>query len=325
VRGAVLTGFVTGSAASAVLATDSVLQAFQKVDGGKVDKVTGKVLSANDFTSVLKSKLDSLSLQLQVPILGNTGQALTKNSNTSFDFSWNTIRTVPTGGTSGYYLRTDGTNYSWAALSGGFLPITGGNLTGDLDIHNDEGAAKLSITQDSAAAETDTTFEIIYSHDEKLRCTVQSCRFTMLYGSNAQTLTSADANIEFPVDTAQVAYVSATENADIRLTGHDDIINGFIYTLLVYNPGGYDIDPTRDAIPVNPRHYVNPSEGSYTLLTYYRFDGQWYFTSTYTNPLPVPSSSTDPCSIGETAFDSSYVYFCYAQNQWGRRDLETGW
>lgn len=63
VRAAVLTGFSTASSA-AVVATDTVLTALGKLQaqlGNKQDKVAGKGLSTEDFTTAEKSKLSAIS------------------------------------------------------------------------------------------------------------------------------------------------------------------------------------------------------------------------------------------------------------------------
>lgn len=63
VRAAVLTGFSTASSA-AVVATDTVLSALGKLQaqlGNKQDKVAGKGLSTEDFTTAEKSKLSAIS------------------------------------------------------------------------------------------------------------------------------------------------------------------------------------------------------------------------------------------------------------------------
>lgn len=84
---------------------------------GKVDKVNGKGLSTNDYTSDEREKLSDLptASKLNSDLAakqnnitgGTTGQVLTKKSNTDLDFEWadNTGSGVPAGGTTGQVLR----------------------------------------------------------------------------------------------------------------------------------------------------------------------------------------------------------------------------
>jgi len=48
---------------------------FTELYGGKVDKVTGKELSANDFTNVLKDKIDGIASFAEVNVQANWTQA----------------------------------------------------------------------------------------------------------------------------------------------------------------------------------------------------------------------------------------------------------
>ena len=61
---------------------------------GKVDKVTGKGLSANDFTDTLKTKLDNIASGAEVNVQSDWNQS----DNTADDYIKNkpTIPTVPT-------------------------------------------------------------------------------------------------------------------------------------------------------------------------------------------------------------------------------------
>lgn len=55
---------------------------------GKVDKVTGKGLSTNDYTTEEKTKLANLVTGGNVPAGGTTGQILQKKSATDYDAEW---------------------------------------------------------------------------------------------------------------------------------------------------------------------------------------------------------------------------------------------
>lgn len=54
----------------------------------KVDKVTGKGLSTNDFTNDLKQKLDGIGEGSFLPSGGTTGQVLAKASEQDGDVEW---------------------------------------------------------------------------------------------------------------------------------------------------------------------------------------------------------------------------------------------
>jgi hypothetical protein len=54
----------------------------------------------------------------KTPTGGTTGQALVKNSDTDYDFSWTTANFLPSQtGNDGKYLTTDGSTASWATVS----------------------------------------------------------------------------------------------------------------------------------------------------------------------------------------------------------------
>lgn len=52
------------------------------------EKIEGKSLSTNDYTTEEKTKLNSLSGNAQLPIGGTSGQILSKTSNTDYDVQW---------------------------------------------------------------------------------------------------------------------------------------------------------------------------------------------------------------------------------------------
>ena len=53
-----------------------------------------------------------------VPVGGTTGQVLTKSSSSDYATSWTTIDALPSQtGNNGYYLTTNGTSASWAAVN----------------------------------------------------------------------------------------------------------------------------------------------------------------------------------------------------------------
>ncbi len=53
-----------------------------------------------------------------VPIGGSTGQVLTKSSSSDYATAWTTINALPSqSGNNGFYLTTNGTSASWAAVN----------------------------------------------------------------------------------------------------------------------------------------------------------------------------------------------------------------
>ena len=109
---------------------DSTLQtAISSIDG-KVDKVTGKGLSTNDFTNTYKSQLDSLDSNLNGKVDKVTGKGLSTNDFTaSYKSQLDGLNTTLAGkvnvnqgsSNSGKYLRvdTDGTVICATAPSSG--------------------------------------------------------------------------------------------------------------------------------------------------------------------------------------------------------------
>lgn len=77
--------------------TDTVYDdtAIQAAVSGKVDKVTGKGLSTNDYTDAEKTKLANLVSGGNVPAGGLTGQILQKKSTTDYDSEWVNQPTIP--------------------------------------------------------------------------------------------------------------------------------------------------------------------------------------------------------------------------------------
>ena len=117
---------------------DSTLQTAIGSIGDKVDKVTGKGLSTNDFTSSYKSKLDSLDTNLSSKVDKVTGKGLSTNDFTaSYKSQLDGLNTTLAGkvnvnqgsSNSGKYLRvdTDGTVICATAPSSGggsYLDLT---------------------------------------------------------------------------------------------------------------------------------------------------------------------------------------------------------
>jgi hypothetical protein len=67
----------------------------------------------------------------EIPVPDASGKALKSTGTTAGAWEWAAIREVPTGGTSGNVLVSDGTNYAWAAAPTG-LPALANGATGIL-------------------------------------------------------------------------------------------------------------------------------------------------------------------------------------------------
>ena len=125
---------------------------FTKTTGGAVVEAGGSSDLVNDTTPQLGGDLDMNSNSISSGILGikNTGQQselrlYCESNNAHFvavkapphaQFSGNqTFQLPPTGGTNGYFLKTDGNgNTSWSATSTELSSDTSPTLGGDLDM-----------------------------------------------------------------------------------------------------------------------------------------------------------------------------------------------
>lgn len=98
----ILTGYTQGSDTSAVAATDKVNEAIAKHENklaGKVDKVTGKGLSSNDYTNDEKDKLSNIEAGAEVNVQADWNQT----TSTADDY----IKNKPTLGTAAAANTTD--------------------------------------------------------------------------------------------------------------------------------------------------------------------------------------------------------------------------
>lgn len=86
---------------------------------GSFDQVTTTWNSLKDRIANIEYGLNEAFIA-RVPGGGTTGQVLQKNSGTNYDYSWTTFTGLPSQtGNSGYYLTTDGSSASWAAVTTG--------------------------------------------------------------------------------------------------------------------------------------------------------------------------------------------------------------
>ena len=95
-----------------------VSTATQTAINDKVDKVAGKGLSTEDYTTAEKTKLSNVNLSAEVPTGGTTNQILTKNSNADYDTSFKDapVSLPSQTGANGKFLSTDGSAASWNTL-----------------------------------------------------------------------------------------------------------------------------------------------------------------------------------------------------------------
>ena len=84
---------------------------------GTFDQITTAWPTLKDRIANIEYGLNSV-LTTRVPTGGTTGQVLVKASGTDYDFTWNTITTLPSQtGHANQYLISDGTNASWVSAS----------------------------------------------------------------------------------------------------------------------------------------------------------------------------------------------------------------
>lgn len=93
--------------------TNKTVQDLTDDVSGKVDKISGKGLSTNDFTDDLKQKLDDIGEGSFLPTGGTTGQVLAKASDSDGDVEW----VEQTGGSGGAVINQTNVEMVTAALT----------------------------------------------------------------------------------------------------------------------------------------------------------------------------------------------------------------
>jgi len=110
----------------------------------KVDKVSGKGLSTNDFTDVYKGKLDGIASGAEVNVQSDwlvtatTDDSFIKNKPTKLSNFTNDTGFINSGVTA---LKNFATSANVVTALNKYLPLSGGTLTGDLYINKDTDAS----------------------------------------------------------------------------------------------------------------------------------------------------------------------------------------
>lgn len=90
---------------------------------GSFDRLTTNWSTLKDRLNNIEYGLNTL-LSENIPAGGTTGQVLTKNSGSDYDFSWSTFNALPSfSGNAGKYLTNDGTAASWAVVETPVNPL----------------------------------------------------------------------------------------------------------------------------------------------------------------------------------------------------------
>lgn len=111
-----------------VVSMETVLGTYLTLSSGWVGSFTQPNISTTWNT--LKDRINNIEYGLnlvytaKVPSGGTTGQLLVKNSNSDYDFSWETGDFLPSQSThGGQFLTTDGSTASWASIEDPISPF----------------------------------------------------------------------------------------------------------------------------------------------------------------------------------------------------------
>ncbi len=127
----------------------------------KVDKITGKGLSANDFTNDLKTKLDNLSNTIIIDNLTSTSTSDALSANQGRVLKSLVDGVLPSGGSDGQVLKTDGSgNYTWVTVANhiiGEIKQSIGTMPAGWVKLEGQAISSLTATQQTAAASLSLT------------------------------------------------------------------------------------------------------------------------------------------------------------------------
>lgn len=253
---------------------------------GKVDKVSGKGLSTNDYTTIEREKLSGLptASKLNEDLAakqnnitgGTTGQILTKKSNTDLDFEWadNTGSGVPSGGTTGQVLRKRSStdqDVEWSNIpevpSGG---ATGQVLTkhsnqdGDFEWQTPEGSGDMlkSVydTDDDGKVDAAEDADTVSGHTV-LKDVPSDAKFTDTVYDDTEVRTLINGKISSTEKGAVSGVATLDSNGKVpssQLPSYvDDVINGYYNNL---NDTFYsDISMTEPITPEESKIYIDLS------------------------------------------------------------------
>ena len=111
-----------------VVSVETTIGTYPTLSSGWIGTFTQPSISTTWNT--LKDRINNIEYGLHVayaaktPTGGTTGQVLIKNSNTDYDFSWQTGNFLPSQTShNGQYLTTDGSTASWATIEAPINPF----------------------------------------------------------------------------------------------------------------------------------------------------------------------------------------------------------
>ena len=97
---------------------------------GSFDKITTNWNTLKDRLANIEYGLN-IAYGAKLPTGGTTGQVLVKSSDSDYAVQWSTFDGLPSqSGNNGYYLTTDGSTASWAAVAQGGEAISSFLLAG---------------------------------------------------------------------------------------------------------------------------------------------------------------------------------------------------
>lgn len=293
---------------------------------GKVDKVNGKGLSTNDYTSDEREKLSDLptASKLNSDLAakqnnitgGTTGQVLTKKSNTDLDFEWadNTGSGVPSGGTTGQVLRKRSStdqDVEWSDIpevpSGG---ATGQVLTkhsnqdGDFEWTTPEGTGDML----KSVYDTDNDGKVDNAEDADtvsghtvLKDVPSDAKFTDTVYDDTEVRSLINGKISSTEKGAVSGVATLDSNGKVpssQLPSYvDDVINGYYNNL---NDTFYeDISYTTPITPEEDKIYIDLSTNKE-----YRWSGAVYVTINPSLALGEVSGTAYEGSKGKAVADA---------------------
>lgn len=253
---------------------------------GKVDKVSGKGLSTNDYTTAEREKLGSLptASKLNEDLAakqdnitgGATGQVLTKKSNTDLDFEWadNTGSGVPAGGTTGQVLRKRSStdqDVEWSNIpevpnggATGQVLTKKSNQDGDFEWQTPEGSGDMlkSIydTDDDGKVDSAENADTVSGHTV-LKDVPSDAKFTDTVYDDTEVRGLINGKISSTEKGANSGVATLDSNGKVpasQLPSYvDDVINGYYNNL---NDTFYeDISYTVPITPEEDKIYIDLS------------------------------------------------------------------
>lgn len=281
----------------------------------KVNKVTGKGLSANDYTTTEKNKLAGIATgatanSSDATLLNRENHTGTQLSSTISDFNSATDARI-TGkenslgnpGSDGYILSsTTGGTRSWIAPPTG---ATWGAITGTLSSQSDLNTA-LNLKANILTPTFTTSATVSSSGNTDL--TISTSGTTTLPALNFRyNALTPFAKIEGNIASGEVKYYAATNYFPTFYANNSEVMR--------LTTGGHLLVGT--ATNTGEKLQVNGTS---------RFTGAITGTKYMLSALnAAPSSSTDTGTVGEIRVTADYIFICVGTNTWKRSPIFSTW